>query len=224
MSIKSFLKEILGIKRKDKGKTILEPEPIKNYQQKSTEINSYNLVGNRLSSPIITNNQQKSTEKFNQRDIQYARRIGQIEQMSLDISDIKEKLTGLDVKFDLRVPDKVLTEEKFKKELDESVDIFRELEKIKEAINKLGKTITSSQQLSPIITTLPPKKEEVSTKEDEILRHLTVDKLSAEVLGKKINLSRSRTNQILLEMQNKGLVSRIKYGKKYLWSSNKRSK
>ena len=234
MSFKSFLKEILGIKRVEKKDIFDSVDVVNSNQQLSTEINrkyqkmseSPNFVPERDEAPstAINSYQQKSTEKFNTRDLMYARRIGQIEKIAMDISDIKEKVLGLDIKFDLRVPDRVLTEEKFKKEIDESSDIFKEIEELKKSIERLERIITNNQQSSPIITSsVKPLLEKDSKefkedyKEKVILNALKNQKLTAEELGRKINLSRSRTNQILLELKKKGLVSRIKFGKKYLW-------
>lgn len=52
--------------------------------------------------------------------------------------------------------------------------------------------------------------------EIKILGNLNSDKLSTEEISKLIGLSRSRTNQILLEMEQKKLIVRIKAGKKFL--------
>ncbi len=59
---------------------------------------------------------------------------------------------------------------------------------------------------------------EVSMNEIEILKNLDSNKLTTEEISKIINLSRSRTNQILLNMEKKNLIIRIKFGKKLLWA------
>ncbi len=172
---------------------------------------------NQLSS-IINNNQQKD-EKFSKRDLHYARRIGQIEEMSENVSTIKDKLTALDVKFDLRIPDKLLTEKKFEEETLEGRDILVEINAIRKSVEELEKAITNKQQLTAIETIKESTdKIEFDLRETEIRKIIRQDRLTTEELGKRVGLSRSRTNQILLEMQTKGLVSRAKYGKKYLWT------
>ena len=196
MSFKEFMKRVLGIKRL---------------------------------STVVNNNQQKDLSYYNLRDLQYARRMGQIEQIATDIATIKEKITGLDIKFDLRVPDKVLTESRFDEEISSSEDIYKELNAIKSYILELKRIVNNCQQLSTVInsnqqlSTLEKLEKsaeniESSFREKEILRHLKISKeLSTEDIGKLTQISRSRANQILLEMERKGLVSRIKYGKKFLW-------
>ncbi|MEM5878768.1 MAG: hypothetical protein QXF12_07885 [Candidatus Aenigmatarchaeota archaeon] len=215
MSFKDFMKNILGIKR---SSTV-----VNNNQQLSTTINS---------------NQQLSTvDVYNRRDLQYARRIGQIEQMANDIALIKEKITGLDIKFDMRIQDKVLTEKRFEEEVNSNEDFFKELEEIRKSIDhmravinnqQLSTTINSNQQLSTTINSNQQlkilKKIEKSAenlesglREREILKQLNGSKLGSEEIGELVGISRSRANQILIEMEKKGLVYRIKYGKKILW-------
>ena len=58
---------------------------------------------------------------------------------------------------------------------------------------------------------------EQNIREREILKHLNGKKLSSEDVGNILGISRSRANQILIEMERKGLIYRIKYGKKILW-------
>jgi Fic family protein len=216
MSFKEFMKRILGIKRV------------------STVVNN-----NQQLSTVVNNNQQLSTvgETYNIRDLQYARRLGQIEQMAADLALIKEKITGLDIKFDLRIPDKILTEKRFEEEVSSNEDFFKELEKIRESIEEL-KRIVNNQQLSTVVnnnqqlsTTINRNQQltllekirksteniEQNMREREVLKHLNGNKLSSEDIGKILGISRSRANQILIEMERKGLIYRIKYGKKILW-------
>jgi len=216
MSFKEFMKRILGIKRV------------------STVVNN-----NQQLSTVVNNNQQLSTvgETYNIRDLQYARRLGQIEQMAADLALIKEKITGLDIKFDLRIPDKILTEKRFEEEVSSNEDFFKELEKIRESIEEL-KRIVNNQQLSTVVnnnqqlsTTINRNQQlallekirksteniEQNMREREVLKHLSGNKLSSEDIGKILGISRSRANQILIEMERKGLIYRIKYGKKILW-------
>jgi uncharacterized membrane protein len=216
MSFKEFMKRILGIKRVS---TV-----VNNSQQLST---------------VVNNSQQLSTvgETYNIRDLQYARRLGQIEQMAADLALIKEKITGLDIKFDLRIPDKILTEKRFEEEVSSNEDFFKELEKIRESIEEL-KRIINNQQLSTVVnnnqqlsTTINRNQQlallekirksteniEQNMREREVLKHLNGNKLSSEDIGKILGISRSRANQILIEMERKGLIYRIKYGKKILW-------
>ncbi|MEM0473547.1 MAG: hypothetical protein QXF88_02400, partial [Candidatus Aenigmatarchaeota archaeon] len=189
-------------------------------------------------STTINSNQQLSTvDVYNRRDLQYARRIGQIEQMANDIALIKEKITGLDIKFDMRVQDKVLTEKRFEEEVNSNEDFFKELEEIRKSIDhmrsvinnqQLSTTINSNQQLSTTINSNQQlkilKKIEKSAenleyglREREILKQLNSSKLGSEEIGDLVGISRSRANQVLIEMEKKGLVYRIKYGKKILW-------
>jgi predicted XRE-type DNA-binding protein len=215
MSFKEFMKRVLGIKRL------------------STVVNN-----NQQLSTVVNNNQQLSTvENYNLRDLQYARRMGQIEQMAADLALIKEKITGLDIKFDLRIPDKILTEKRFEEEVNSNEEFFEELENIRKNIEEL-KIIISNQQLSTVVNNnqqlstvvnnnqqlalLEKIKEsaeniEQSMREKEVLKHLNGSKLSSEEIGSLLGISRSRANQILIEMEKKGLVYRIKYGKKILW-------
>ncbi|MEM5799653.1 MAG: sigma factor-like helix-turn-helix DNA-binding protein [Candidatus Aenigmatarchaeota archaeon] len=210
------MKKVLGIKR---SSTVVNSN-----QQLSTAINSC---------------QQQSTvdTSYNIRDLQYARRIGQIEQMAADLALIKEKITGLDIKFDLRVPDKVLTEKRFQDELDSNDEFFKELDSIRKSIDELkiaisnqqlSTAINSNQQLSTAINSCQQlailekirrsaDSLEQSMREKEILKQLNGSKLSSEEIGGILGISRSRANQILIEMEKKGLVYRIKYGKKILW-------
>ncbi|MBU5688169.1 MAG: hypothetical protein KQA41_03015 [Candidatus Aenigmarchaeota archaeon] len=210
------MKKVLGIKR---ASTVVNSN-----QQLSTAINS---------------NQQQSTVDggYNIRDLQYARRMGQIEQMAADLALIKEKITGLDIKFDLRVPDKVLTEKRFQDELESNDEFFKELDSIRKSIDEL-KIFISNQQLSTAInsnqqlsTAINSNQQlailekirksadslEQSMREKEILKQLNGNKFSSEEIGDLLGISRSRANQILIEMEKKGLVYRIKYGKKILW-------
>ena len=110
------------------------------------------ILGIKRRSTVVNSNQQQSTVEgfYNLRDLQYARRMGQIEQMAADLALIKEKITGLDIKFDLRIPDKVLTEKKFEEEVSSNEDFFIELEKIREGVEELKKII-GCQQLSTTI-------------------------------------------------------------------------
>jgi predicted XRE-type DNA-binding protein len=215
MSFKEFMKRVFGIKRS------------------STVVNS-----NQQLSTVVNSNQQLSTvENYNLRDLQYARRMGQIEQMAADLALIKEKITGLDIKFDLRIPDKILTEKRFEEEVNSNEEFFEELENIRKNIEEL-KIIISNQQLSTVVNNnqqlstvvnnnqqlalLEKIKEsaeniEQSMREKEVLKHLNGSKLSSEEIGSLLGISRSRANQILIEMEKKGLVYRIKYGKKILW-------
>ncbi|MBU5689688.1 MAG: winged helix-turn-helix domain-containing protein [Candidatus Aenigmatarchaeota archaeon] len=209
------MKSVLGIKR---SSTV-----VNNNQQQST---------------VVNNNQQLSTVDFyNKRDLQYARRIGQIEQMANDIAMIKEKITGLDIKFDMRIQDKVLTEKRFEEEVNSNEDFFRELEEIRKSVEEM-KIIINNQQLSTVVNNNQQQSTvvnnnqqlkilkkieksadnlESSIREKEILKQLNGSRLSSDEIGNLIGISRSRANQILIEMERKGLVFRIKYGKKILW-------
>lgn len=187
-------------------------EGVNNHHQSSP------IVTNSHQQPETTRNQQDERESYNKRDLQYARRIGQLEEMSEDVSDIKDKLTALDVKFDMRVPERVLTESKFEDAVLESKDIFKEIESIKNSLNELEETITNNQQLSTVRNIRESAENiELDLREAEIKRILGKERLGTKELGKRLGLSRSRTNQILLEMESEGNVSRVKYGKKYLW-------
>ncbi|MCS7134828.1 MAG: hypothetical protein NZ893_00085 [Candidatus Aenigmarchaeota archaeon] len=62
---------------------------------------------------------------------------------------------------------------------------------------------------------------EQNMREKEVLKQLENQNLSSEELGGLLNISRSRANQILLDLEKKGLVYRIKYGKKILWGKIK---
>ncbi|MFH8080672.1 MAG: hypothetical protein QXO84_02215 [Candidatus Aenigmatarchaeota archaeon] len=216
MSLKNALKKLLGINRS------------------STIINS-----NQQQLTAINRNQQQltETESYNIRDLQYARRMGQIEQMAADLALIKEKITSLDIKFDLRVPDVVLTEKKFDKEIGSNEDFYKELEAIRQNIEILKEIISNQQQLTAInrnqqqLTAINRNQQmkilddikrsaeflEDNLRQKEVLKHLDDKKLSSEEIGNLLGISRSRANQILLELEKKGLVYRIKYGKKILW-------
>ncbi len=219
MTFKDFMKRLLGIKRL------------------STVVNN-----NQQLSTVVNNNQQLSTDgqTYNIRDLQYARRMGQIEQMAADLALIKEKITGLDIKFDLRVPDKVLTEKRFQEEVDSNENFYKELESIRQSIESL-KIIINNQQLSTVVnnnqqlSTVVNNNQQLAIlekikkstesleqnmREKEILKQLNGSKLSSEEIGDMLGISRSRANQILIEMERKGLVYRIKFGKKILWGKN----
>ncbi len=188
-------------------------------QQKETEPEVEETVTNKQQLSTIVNNQQLEEESYSKRDLHYARRIGQLEEMSEDVSKIKDRLTALDVKFDLRVPEKVLTEKKFEEEVLESKDIIEEIEAIRKGLSELERAITNKQQLSTIGSIRESAERiEIDLREAEIKKNMKGERLATDELGKKLGLSRSRTNQLLLEMEKKGMVSRVKYGKKYLWS------
>lgn len=195
MRIKDFLKGLMGRKVKE----------------------DIDVVINKQQKPSIDSNEQYE-EVYSKRDLQYARRIGQLEKLSEDISNIKDKITQLDVKFDLRVPDKVLTENKFDEEVAGTGNVFSEFDNVKQGINELRKIIISKQQ----ITTREKAEElvggrETDLRETEIKNMLIGERITASELGNRIGLSRSRTNQILLQMEQKRVVSRLRYGKKFLW-------
>lgn len=177
------------------------------------------VTNNNQLSPIITNSQQEEAEIFSKRDLHYARRIGQIEEMSENISRIKDRLTSLDAKFDLRIPDKMLTEKRFEDEVIASKDLLDEIEAIRQSLGQLERAIINKQQLETI-TDIRKSTEIIETnlREVEIRRNLKGERLTTDELSKRLGLSRSRTNQLLLEMEGKGMTSRIKYGKKNLWT------
>lgn len=192
---------------------------IADFFRKITETRDKDIITNKQQkSPTGRNNQQNEEGGYSRRDLHYARRIGQLEEMSENISNIKEKITELDVKFDLRVPDKVLSEDKFKEEIINSADIIEELNIIRQNVDELRKIITSKQQLTTI-ERIKESTEKIETdlREVEIKNALTNEKLTASELGGRLGLSRSRTNQILLKMEQDRVVSRVRYGKRFLW-------
>lgn len=124
------------------------------------------------------------------------------------LRDIKErlerieyKLAELDRRIDENMPEKVLTESTFQKEIRSSDDIvsqivseIRNLSEVKSATSQL--TIVESKKIERIVS---------------LLRHH--QQLTSSQLAQIMNMSRTRANEYLKQMENLGIAEPILNGK-----------
>jgi biotin operon repressor len=118
------------------------------------------------------------------------------------LENLDQRLASLERKLDSRVPDKVLTEQKFIQETEMSDDMVNKI--ISEVRSATKPLIASRQQM----TIVEQKKIE---KIISILQQH--EKLSSIQLSQMLNLSRTRCNEYFKQMEELGLVEGIDIGK-----------
>jgi sugar-specific transcriptional regulator TrmB len=126
------------------------------------------------------------------------------------VDQLQLKLTEIEKKLEERIPEKVLTESKFKEEVQTSEDIVerivsevRELAKQKSVIRVLEERLTEEKP-----TIVEFKRIEKIT--ELLQKH---GKLSSSQLAQLMNLSRTRSNEYLKQMENLGIVEPIIIGR-----------
>jgi len=125
-----------------------------------------------------------------------------LREINQKIEELDRKVTLLEKNFQERVPNKVLTEQKFQEETQTSDEIVNKIiSEVKIATRPL---IASKQQL----TIVEQKRIEkiISTLQDH-------GKLSSNQLSQILNLSRTRCNEYFKQMEELGLVEGIEIGK-----------
>lgn len=133
------------------------------------------------------------------------------------LRDMKEKLdqlqlkvTAIEKRLEERIPEKVLTESKFREEVQSSEDI---VEKIISEVKELTKTKSVIRVLEERLTEEKPTIVEFKRIEkiSELLQQH--GKLSSSQLAQLMNLSRTRCNEYFKQMEDLGIVEPLIVGK-----------
>jgi len=126
------------------------------------------------------------------------------------VDEIRFKLTELERKFEERLPEKVLTESKFKEEVQTGEEITA---KIISEVRALAKTKSVIKVLEESLTEEKPTL--VEFKRIEKITELLEQhgKLSSSQLAQLMNLSRTRSNEYFKQMENLGIVEPVIIGK-----------
>lgn len=128
-----------------------------------------------------------------------------IKQFYPDIELLHSKISELEKKFEERIPTKVLSETKFKEEVQDGNEI----------VDKIISELKNLMQKKPITQTIREPLTIVESKRIEkiislLKRH---EKLSSTELSDLIGLSRTRCNEYFKLMENLGMVKSILVGK-----------
>jgi sugar-specific transcriptional regulator TrmB len=126
------------------------------------------------------------------------------------VDQLQLKLTEIEKRLEERIPEKVLTESKFKEEVQSSEDI---VEKIISEVKELAKQKSVIRVLEERLTEEKPTLVEFKRMEKitELLQKH--GKLSSSQLAQLMNLSRTRSNEYFKQMENLGIVEPIIIGK-----------
>ena len=126
--------------------------------------------------------------------------------LSQDIERLNNRISNLERKFEERIPTRVLSEAKFKEEIQDGNEI----------VNKIVSEFKNLVQKKPIDQNIQEPLTIVESKRiDKIIsllkRH---EKLSSNELSDLIGLSRTRCNEYFKMLENLGMVKPILVGKK----------
>ena len=122
------------------------------------------------------------------------------EQFNSEIKKLHNKISDLEKKFEERIPHKVLSESKFKEEIQDGDDVVQRIvSEIKEFFYR--------KPLIPVEETLTL----VESKRIEKIRALLKrhEKLSSSELSQLLGLSRTRCNEYFKKMENLGMVKSV---------------
>lgn len=146
-----------------------------------------------------------SSPSLNRRDLEYARRVGRWEELSEQIRTIQANTTVLLE----RVPDVVLTDKGFHTGIGELFSAVRNLMNSspdRPQAQAVEKVAEAAEDLA------------LSLREQEILEFLEFRvRSTAWEVGYVVGISRSRCNQILKNMQRRGMLVTYKHGRKIVF-------
>ena len=119
------------------------------------------------------------------------------DQFNSELRKLHDKISSLEKKIEERIPDKVLSESRFKQEIQDGDDIVQSIiSEIRELFHK--------KPMIPVEQTLTLVERKRMDRIRELLkRH---EKLSSTELSQLMNLSRTRCNEYFKKMENLGLV------------------
>jgi predicted transcriptional regulator len=121
-------------------------------------------------------------------------------QLNSEFKKLHDRISSLEKKIEERIPEKVLSESRFRKEVQEGDDIVQSIiTEIRELLHK--------KPMIPVDETLTLVERKRIDKIRELLkRH---EKLSSKELSDLINLSRTRCNEYFKKMESLGLVKSV---------------